>query len=213
MNSEHFKVFKFDLDKQNFLKDARRINTKIIREYADIDKENLHPDNQEYQRILLEQLDGSPMTTKLHDYYNIFSFQYASIFNLYRECVKSFKDVCEYEDQYKYWVHGWINYQKKGESITPHFHWKKLSGLDKCYIGTYYVNADPSVTSYEFDNCYKEDRQNINDTFVIYEDVGDIHWTDVWQQDEPRITITMEFVPMQNLQLSPFPLNTWIPVI
>ena len=85
--------------------------------------------------------------------------------------------------------------------------------MDHCYIGTYYVNAEPSVTSYTFDNGYEEARQNKNDTYVIYEDVGDIHGTDVWQQDEHRIGITMEFVPMQNLQISPFPLNTWMPVI
>ena len=213
MNKDHFKVFNFGLDKAQFLKDARRIQNKINKNYADIDEQAKYPTYQNYQKVLSEQLEGAPMSTKLHDYYNIFTFQYASIHNLYKECVDAFKQVCDYQDRYMYWVHGWLNYQSKGESIPPHFHWKKLSGMDHCYIGTYYINAEPSVTTYKFDNGYTEARQNENDTYVIYEDVGDIHGSDVWQQDEHRIGITMEFVPMQNLQISPFPLNTWMPVV
>ena len=212
MNPEHFKVFDFNLDKTQFIKDARRINNKIVREYGHIDHADSYPTTQHYQKTLHDQLVGSPMSTKLHDYYNIFSFQYSSIFNLYKECAEAFKEVCEYRDRYMYWVHGWLNYQQPGEGIPWHYHWKKLSGMDYCYIGTYYVNAEPSITSYRFDNGYNEDRDNKDGTFVIFEDVGDVHMVEPWRGENQRISITMEFVPMENLQVSPFPLNTWMPV-
>ena len=213
MNENHFKIFNLNLDKQQFIKDARRINKKVLKEYEHIDVENAYPLYQEYQKILHDQLQGSPMSTKLHDYYNIFTFQYASTHNLYKECTQAFKEICDYNDQYMYWVHGWLNYQQPGEGIPWHYHWKKLSGMDYCYIGTYYVNAEPSITSYKFDNGFEIDRSNQDGTFVVYEDVGDVHMVEPWQGEGTRISITMEFVPMQNLQISPFPLNTWMPVV
>jgi hypothetical protein len=53
---------------------------------------------------------------------------------------------------------------------------------------------------------------NQNNTFLISEDIGDIHRVDPWTLDEPRITITMNIIPQKYLQTSPFS-NTWIPII
>jgi hypothetical protein len=34
-----------------------------------------------------------------------------------------------------------------------------------------------------------------------------------WTLDEPRITISMDMVPMKYIQGSPFLLNTWMPIV
>ena len=49
MNKDHFKVFDFGLDKAQFLKDARRIQNKINKNYADIDEQAKYPTYQNYQ--------------------------------------------------------------------------------------------------------------------------------------------------------------------
>jgi hypothetical protein len=69
------------------------------------------------------------------------------------------------------------------------------------------------VTTYEFDNGYVDQQHNKNNTISLYEDVGDIHGTDVWQQDEPRIVISMDIVPMKYIQGAPYLLNTWMPIL
>ena len=53
MNKDHFKVFDFGLDKAQFLKDARRIQNKINKNYADIDEQATYPTYQNYQKVLL----------------------------------------------------------------------------------------------------------------------------------------------------------------
>lgn len=151
------------------------------------------------------------MSSKLHDYYNVFSFPYDGINELYSKIVMIFKQVCKYEGPY--YVHAWLNYQNKGESIPWHHHWGKLSGLEKTFVATYCVNAEPSITTYKFPEDKTYIMNNGNNTMTIYEDIGDIHMVDEWTQDEPRITISMDFVPMKYIQGSPFLLNTWIPVL
>lgn len=211
MNQHHIKLYNFDLDLESIKKDARRINTKVTREYKHIEENNLYSKDTSYNSTLTEQLSNAPLSSKLHDYYNVFTYPYSTIPPILATIVGVFKEQCRYPHQYC--VHGWLNYQSKGESIPWHHHWQNLSGLEGCYIGTYYVNAESSITTYKFDNGYTESRQNINNTFTLYEDVGDIHMVDTWQHDEPRISISMDFVPIQYIQGMKYIPNTWMPVI
>jgi hypothetical protein len=207
MNPTHIKVKHLNLDLDLLKRDARRINTKVIKEYGTREI----PANATYQSVLADQLQEAPMSSKLHDFYNVFSFPYDGINQLYREISSFFKEVNTYDEPY--YIHGWLNYQTKGQSIPWHHHWKGLSGLDQTYVCSAYINAEPSVTTYKFDNGYINAKQNINNTITLYEDVGDIHMVDIWHQDEPRISISMDMVPMKYIQGSKFLLNTWIPLV
>jgi hypothetical protein len=211
MHKDHIKIFDLNLDLSQIKKDCGRSYQQIIKEYGHIEENDSYPRNTVSQIKELEQLAQAPVSTKLNDFYNLFSFYYKGIYDVYQESVRIFKEVREY--QHLYYLSAWVNYQTQGQSIPWHNHWYNLSrNLNNVYIATCYIDAEPSVTTYEFDNGYVERQTIKNNTFTIYEDVGDRHSTDVWQQDYPRISISMEFVPIQHLWRAEFPLNTWIPV-
>lgn len=199
-------IRELNLDLKLLKRDTRRINNKVIKAYGNLDV----PSDKSYQATLKEQLDGAPMSSKLHDYYNVFTFPYDGINQLYREVCRVFKEVCEYDQPY--YVHAWLNYASKGEGVPWHNHWGALSGLKETYVASCYINAEPSNTIYRMPTgditvaCK-------NNTMTIYEDVGDIHMVEPWQGDEPRITISMDMVPMKYIQGSPFILNTWMPIL
>ena len=205
MNNFKFKDTNLDLDLLK--RDCRRINTKVIKEFG----HNKLLENTRYNQVLTEQLSQAPQSSKLHDFYNVFSFPYDGIYELYKEVCSFFKEVCIYDEQY--YVHAWLNYQYKGESIPWHYHWKGLSGLDKTFICTYTINTEPSKTTYKFPNDNIIIINNKNNNISLYEDIGDIHMVDEWTEDEPRISISMDFVPMKYIQGSKFLMNTWLPVI
>lgn len=207
MNPQHIKVKHTTLDLEQLKRDARRINNKVVKEYANREI----PKGTTYQSVLSDQLQEAPMSSRLHDFYNVFTFPYDGINQLCQEIISFFKEVNPYPDQY--YFHAWLNYQSKGQCIPWHYHWKGLSGLDRTFVCSAYINAEPSVTTYKFDNGFVDARPNINNSITLYEDVGDIHMVDVWEQDEPRISISMDFVPMKYIQGTPFILNTWMPVI
>lgn len=195
------------LDLEQIKKDCRRIDRKVVKEYSELEV----PDKKSYQNTLAEQLDRAPMSSRLHDFYNVFTFPYLGINQLYRKISSVFHTINEYDEQY--YVHAWLNYQGKGESIPWHYHWKGLSGLDRTYVATFYVNCEPSVTTYHYPNGEVIERSNTNNTIVIYEDTGDMHMVSEWTEDEPRISISMDFVPAKYVQSTPYLLNTWMPVI
>lgn len=205
MNDFKFKDTNLDLDLLK--RDCRRINTKIIKEFG----HNKLLENTRYNQVLAEQLSQAPQSSKLHDFYNVFSFPYDGIYELYKEVCSFFKEVCIYNEQY--YVHAWLNYQYKGESIPWHYHWKGLSGLDKTYVCTFHINANNSKTTYKFKNDNIVFINNRNNTITLYEDKGDIHMVDMWEEDEPRISISMDFVPKKYIQGSTFLINTWLPII
>jgi hypothetical protein len=195
-----------NLDLERLKRDARRINTKICKQLGHLEI----PADTAYQSTLKDQLDSAPISSRLHDYYNVFSFPYDGIQELYVELCKIFKEVCEYDQPY--YVHAWLNYLQKGDSVPWHNHWGALSGLRQTYVCSAYINAEPSNTIYKFpEETYTV--KNQNNTITIYEDIGDIHMVEPWTKDEPRITISMDIVPMKYIQGSPFILNTWMPII
>jgi len=200
------KIKHLTLDLERLKRDARRINTKVCRQLGHLEV----PSDTTYQSTLKEQLDDAPTSSRLHDYYNVFSFPYDGIQELYVEICKFFKETCEYDQPY--YIHGWLNYLQKGDSVPWHNHWGALSGLDQTYVCSAYINSEPSNTIYKFpDDTYV--MENKNNTITLYEDVGDMHMVEPWTEDDPRITISMDMVPMKYIQGSPFLLNTWIPIV
>lgn len=201
------KIFNTELDLTQLKKDCGRINRKVRKEFAEL----TIPDKKSYQTVLAEQLDSAPLSSRLHDFYNVFTFPYKHINILYHNMCTTFNSIKEYDDIY--YVHAWLNYQHKGESIPWHYHWNGLSGLDKTYVATFYVNAEPSTTIYHYPSSEVIEYSNKNNTIAIYEDAGDRHMVAEWQEDDPRISISMDFVPMKYIQATPYLLNTWLPVI
>jgi hypothetical protein len=207
INTQTLKEFNLNLDALK--RDCRRINNKVLKLYAkEIESDNFFY-KKKYYEVLSQQIADAPLTSKLHDYYNVFHFPYAEIYKLYVEISKTFKQHNKYDQVY--YIHAWLNYQHQGETIPPHYHWKGLFDLDETYYGNYCVNAEPSITHYKFPDGYIIDHSNKNNTFLLSKDFGDLHYTDPWPKEEPRITISMNIVPQKYLQTSPF-YNTWIPI-
>ena len=197
-----------DLDLVRISSDCRRIQNKVTKAYTDDDI----PTNRLYNEVLNSDLQTAPASSRYHDLYNVFLFPYDGIHELYEKVCLAFWDVNDdYEDQY--YIHAWLNYQQKGETIPWHYHWKGLSGLDKTFVGTFYVNAEPSITTHEFANGKVLERVNENNTIVIYEDKGDKHMVSTWDEDAPRISISFDIVPMKYIQGMSYVLNTWIPIL
>lgn len=203
------KLHQFDLDLEALKKDCRRVNTKILKLYSNQIDNNDFYYKKKYYDVLSKQLEDAPITSKLHDHYNLFHFPYTEIYNLYTRVCKAFNESCKYDQAY--YVHAWLNYQKKGDPIPAHYHWKGLFNLDETYYASYYVNAEPGTTYFKFPDGSLTESENKNNTFLLSEDLGDIHWVEPWQLDEPRITISMNIVPQKYLLTSPFS-NTWIPI-
>ena len=197
-----------DLDLVRISSDCRRIQNKVTKAYTDDDI----PTNRLYNEVLNSDLQTAPASSRFHDLYNVFLFPYDGIHELYEKVCLAFWDVNDdYEEPY--YIHAWLNYQQKGESIPWHYHWKGLSGLDKTFVGTFYVNAEPSITTHEFTNGKVLERVNENNTIVIYEDKGDKHMVSAWDEDTPRISISFDIVPMKYIQGMPYVLNTWMPIL
>jgi hypothetical protein len=196
-----------NLDLDRLKNDCRRIYNKVGKQYTPADV----PLNKKYEEQNT-QLSSAPQSSHYHDLYNVFLFPYDGIHELYEKICLAFWDINDnYEEPY--YVHAWLNYQNKGQSIPWHQHWKALSGLDKTFVATFYVNAEPSTVTHEYANGHTIVRENKNNTIVIYEDTNDRHMVSTWEQDEPRITISMDIVPMKYIQGMPYVLNTWMPIL
>lgn len=196
---------KINLDLHRLTRDARRINTKINKSFN-----NDIAHSKSYQAELAKQLEGVPYSSKYHEHYNVFTFPYIDIHALYREACLFFNEINEYPQPYC--VHGWLNYLEKDDSIPWHGHWGALSNIHETYVCSYYINAEPSITVHRF----PDEEISIkceNNTMSMYRDIGDKHMVPPWQGDVPRISISMDFVPLKYVQCTPFVLNTWMPVI
>jgi len=199
----------FDLNLEALKKDTRRINTKVLKLYSkEIENGNFFY-KKKYYEVLSQQIADAPVSSKLHDYYNVFHFPYMEIYNLYKQITKTFKEQCKYDQPY--YIHAWLNYQHIGETIPAHYHWNGLFNLTETYYASYYINAEGSSTHFSFPDGSIISHKNKNNTFLLSEDIGDLHWVDPWPLEEPRITISMNIVPQKYLQTSPFS-NTWIPI-
>ena len=202
------RTIKTHLDLVRLASDCRRIQNKVSKTYTDDDI----PTNRLYNEVLNSDLEYAPATSRFHDLYNVFLFPYDGMHELYEKVCLAFWDVNDdYEEPY--YLHAWLNYQQKGETIPWHYHWKGLSGLDKTFVGTFYVNAEPSITTHEFTNGKVLERVNENNTIVLYEDKGDRHMVNAWDESIPRISISFDIVPMKYIQGMPYILNTWMPIL
>lgn len=210
MNQDFVKVKSLNLDLSRLTKECRRVNKQVITAFKDV-KFDLD-DNPMYE-IIQGQLTSGNMLSRLYGHYNIFTFPYQGINQLYKETCEMFKQQCAYDQPY--YVHAWLNYLQPGESVPWHYHWKGTTGLDQTYISTFYINAEPSKTVHKFPDNSTVTTDNKNNTITIYEDIGDQHMVEPWQGTDTRISISMDFVPLKYLQMpkAVLFLNTWIPVL
>ena len=210
MNSDLLKVKPLNLDLIKLKKECRRINNKVLTHFKDAEFEI---DNNPMYEIINNQLTKGTMLSRLYGHYNIFTFPYQGIYELYQKSCRYFKDICTYDQPY--YVHGWLNYLQPGQSVPWHYHWKGTTGLDQTYISTFYINAEPSTTLHKFPDATILETTNKNNTITIYEDTGDQHMVDPWQGEDIRVSISMDFVPLKYLQLPKaiLNLNTWMPVV
>lgn len=210
MSSDFIKAKSLDLDLLRLKKECRRINNKVLKVYKDI---NFDVSNNPRYEIISEQLTGGTTLSRLYGHYNIFTFPYEGIYELYQQASSYFKEVCTYDQPY--YVHGWLNYLQPGQKVPWHYHWKGTTGLDETYISTFYINAEPSTTIHKFPDDSLIETDNKNNTITMYEDLGDQHMVNPWQGFDTRVSISMDFVPMKYLQLPKaiLNLNTWLPII
>ena len=210
MSSNFVKTKSLDLDLSRLKKECRRINNKVLAHFKDATFEI--DDNPMYE-IINNQLTEGTRLSRLYGHYNIFTFPYQGIYELYQKSCRHFKEICTYDQPY--YVHGWLNYLQPGQSVPWHYHWKGTTGLDETYISTFYINAEPSTTLHKFPDATILETTNKNNTITIYEDTGDQHMVDPWQGEDIRVSISMDFVPLKYLQLPKaiLNLNTWMPVV
>jgi len=210
MSSAFVKTKSLDLDLSRLKKECRRINNKVLTHFKDVEFEI--DDNPMYE-IINDQLINGTTLSRLYGHYNIFTFPYQGIYELYQQVCEYFKEVCTYDQPY--YVHGWLNYLQPGQSVPWHYHWKGSTGLDETYISTFYINAEPSTTLHKFPDATLLETTNKNNTITIYEDTGDQHMVAPWQGEDTRVSISMDFVPLKYLQLPKaiLNLNTWMPII
>ena len=200
--------YDLDLDLPSAVKDCERIRKKILSLQPILDDNTTAKD---YDKALYSQLTNAPITSRLHSQYNAFTFPYQTIYEMCVASMECFKMVVQHDEPYC--VHAWLNYQSRGEVIPRHYHWKGLSNLDKTYVGVIHINSEPSTITYYYPDSQTEVMECINNTFVLYEDDGNSHEVSVWEQDKPRISIAMDFVPMKYIPATKYVLNTWMPVL
>jgi hypothetical protein len=210
MSSNFVETKLLDLDLPRLKKECRRVNNKVLKTFENVE---FKVDNNPMYEIINDQLINGTTLSRLYGHYNIFTFPYQGIYELYQQACEYFKEVCTYDQPY--YVHGWLNYLQPGQPVPWHYHWKGTTGLDETYISTFYINAEPSTTLHKFADSTILETTNKNNTITIYEDTGDQHMVAPWQGEDTRVSISMDFVPLKYLQLPKaiLNLNTWMPVV
>jgi len=92
------KIIEFDLDLKQLTKDCRRINNKVTKAYG----EQEVPQAKKYEHALSKQLEQAPTSSRLHDFYNVFTFPYVSINELYQKVCSEFNKINTYDNNIMY---------------------------------------------------------------------------------------------------------------
>lgn len=159
------------------------------------------------------------------DYYNIFTFNHPGIYSLYSGLRDLTKEVCAYYeidfDKNKYVIHGWFNLdyatpnEGKFGGVNPlkneqHFH-DHMNGIGApTFHGYYCVDAEPSSTFYKINRDDSNIFENINkNNRAIISETGHPHGRDDWFQENPRITIAYDIVPLDTVRSQT---GKWIPL-
>ena len=148
----------------------------------------------------------SPMSTRVHNQYNLLLFNFDEFHSLYFEIQKLFREVNSRDD--KYYIQAWLNMYKKGEFIDWHEHYPPHCNS---WHGFYCVDCEPSKTTYKIPNVSEPvDIVSENNLLVMSRSAGDWHRTWPWEyEDRDRITIAFDIVPRKSVDDS---LNHWMPI-
>jgi hypothetical protein len=184
-------------------------------EADEIDKQTLTSQCFSMERLLgtTFRLDPSTIslygsfTTQLFKEYNFFTFSSPEILKLYGQLVKHLTPVLDPNKQYV--LQAWVNIYRAGEFIDWHGHWASTLGA---YHGFYCLNVGDSKTYYRLDKD-KEKIYTVNDKdglIVFGKSQGDQHKSSEWDQEEPRITIAFDVVPVESIK-EQFVINHYLP--
>lgn len=146
-------------------------------------------------------------TSKVFDQYNILLFPFPGLYELYESI---YNVAVQHIDDWStnYYLQAWMNYYQEGEHIGWHSH---IVSDPPAYHGYFYVDAEDSVTSYEFTNGNKVDVPSINGNLIISKSDGDKHRSWPWpHSDRPRITIAFDILPAHAMN---YGVNHWMPIL
>tara|TARA_B100000780_G_scaffold143026_2_gene100090 strand:- start:16777 stop:17373 length:597 start_codon:yes stop_codon:yes gene_type:complete len=148
----------------------------------------------------------APITTKVHDQYNLFTYNLEGFHPLYFKIQELFRQVNTDADEY--YIQCWLNLYKQGDFINWHNHSDYGEGS---WHGFYCIDCEPSKTSYRLPNVKDiVDIDSENNLLVINKSDGDWHRTWPWEfADRDRITIAFDIVPRESQANLP---GIWFPI-
>lgn len=154
-------------------------------------------------------------SSQLWKVYNTFLFPLEGFHDLFNSIKETFYEANPSNNK-KYYIQCWLNWYLKDEYIDWHTH----AQTPNCEFmsGYYCVDAEPSYTTYKFDN-YNFDYINKND-YVVFTKMnktynGNKHRTWPWPyENRPRITIAFEIIHQEGIPLyfEDQMFNHWVPI-
>lgn len=137
----------------------------------------------------------APITTKLNNSYNIFSYPYPELENLFDVIKSKFYEVekIHYGLNLKknYYLNAWLNYYNYNEYVDWHIHQDMKPWT---WHGFFCVDTEPSKTIYHnLQHKRTYDIQSLDNRLVIGQCQNVRHKTDPWMvADRPRITVAFD---------------------
>ena len=194
MYANYITTAKLNLNTAKIKNSCYSLNNIIVKEFAKA--------NYSYE----DETGKAPITTKLHDQYNLFTYALEGFHPLYFKIQELFWQTNT--ARHEYYIQCWLNLYKQGNFVNWHDHYP--SNLN-AWHGFYCVDCEPSKTSYRLPNIKDTiDINSENDLLVISKSDGDCHRTWPWQfPDRDRITIAFDIVPREYQADIP---GVWIPI-
>jgi len=210
--------FKLDIDLSAISKSCITINNLVNNKYAPITKM--------VKEIAKKQIElnkeNNPVFFNnmkkfyywyLHTYYgsyNIFTFPFEGIIELYREIKKCFKLV-DFRNE-NFYMEGWANVLEKNKinKIDWHSHFHESL---KTWHGYFCINVNKTKTFYRIPGVDGEVAvEGESNLLVLARGDGDEHCTEIWKKEnEPRITIGLNIVPEKSIDPEVW-FNHWVPL-
>ena len=137
-------------------------------------------------------------TSYYHMKYNLFSFPCMELQKLYTTLSYSINKVIDFKEQY--YLRCWVNLFQRGKNIGWHSHWEPEF---KTYHGFYCVNTEGNNISYTDYKIPGKDMLRIeskNGLCVFGKSDGDEHRSSEWLNDDYRVTIAFDVIPVRILR-------------
>jgi hypothetical protein len=163
------------------------------------------------------EFSSASSTAKLWKHYNLFTFPYEGLCELYEEIRKNFYENRLEKNNKKYYIQSWINYYLKGDYIDWHSH---SNTHDRQFMSGYYcVYGEPSYTTFKTESNIEYHIVNKNDHMIFTKMGGQytklMHRTWPWDKDYPRISIAFEIVERERIPeffAKEEMFNHWMPI-